>query len=234
METQEQQELDITAHGYLASPISDNIREMEDGTLVIESCPIARTGFMTYAVKDLPQQAAKDLGVDVSNPSASIDLYRSANDVFAPEFLASLNGRPICENHPPDFVTPDTFSKYSKGHMQNVRKGDEPLENGEWPIVADLIISGEPLVSKVLNKELRELSLGYDFAIKRVGEQIRQVGMMGNHLAVVSAGRAGDEVRINDAAPDLTAQRATPPEPAASPPEPSAGHVASNPMCSAL
>ena len=209
----ETQELGITAHGYLASPISDNIREMEDGTLVIESCPVARTGWMQYAIRDLPQEAARKLGVDVSNPSASIDLYRSPQDVFAPEFLASLNGRPICENHPPDFVTPETFSKYAQGHMQNVRKGDEPLENGEWPIVADLIISAEPLVSKVLNKELRELSLGYDYSIKRVGEQIRQVGMMGNHLAVVSSGRAGDEVRINDAAPaNQASTRAAPSE----------------------
>jgi hypothetical protein len=220
----EEQELGITAHGYLASPISDNIREMEDGTLVIESCPIARTGWMTYAVRDLPQEAARRLGVDVSNPSANIDLYRAPQDVFAPEFLASLNGRPITENHPPDFVTPDTFSKYALGHIQNVRKGDEPLDNGDWPIVADLIISGEPLVSKVLNKQLRELSLGYDYAIKRAGDQIRQVGMMGNHLAVVPQGRAGDEVRINDAAPanQVSSTRAAPSEPEASPPGPGA------------
>ena len=223
MDTLEEQELGITAHGYLASPISDNIREMEDGTLVIESCPVARTGWMQYACKDLPQEAARKLGVDVSNPSASIDLYRAPQDVFAPEFLASLNGRPICENHPPDFVTPDTFSKYAQGHMQNVHKGDEPLENGEWPIVADLIISAEPLISKVLNKELRELSLGYDYSIKRVGEQIRQVGMMGNHLAVVSSGRAGDEVRINDAAPVQVQSRAAPSEAEATePPGPGA------------
>ena len=222
----EEQELGITAHGYLASPISDNIREMEDGTLVVESCPIARTGWMTYAVRDLPQEAARRLGVDVSNPSANIDLYRAPQDVFAPEFLASLNGRPVTENHPPDFVTPDTFSKYALGHIQNVRKGDEPLDNGDWPIVADLIISGEPLVSKVLSKQLRELSLGYDYAVKRVGEQIRQVGMMGNHLAVVPQGRAGDEVRINDAAPTqvlTVSPRAAPSEPEATkPPGPGA------------
>ena len=62
MDTLEEQELGITAHGYLASPISDNIREMEDGTLVIESCPVARTGWMQYACKDLPQEAARKLG----------------------------------------------------------------------------------------------------------------------------------------------------------------------------
>jgi hypothetical protein len=115
--------------------------------------------------------------------------------------------------------------------MQNVRKGDEPLENGEWPIVADLIISAEPLVSKVLNKELRELSLGYDYSIKRVGGQIRQVGMMGNHLAVVPSGRAGDEVRINDAAPtSLESTRAAPSEAEATKPPGPGARLAAHPV----
>ena len=45
---------------------ADNIHEKEDGTLIVENCPIARTGWQTYAIRDLPQQAAKELGIDVS------------------------------------------------------------------------------------------------------------------------------------------------------------------------
>lgn len=221
----EAQESQITAHGFLASPISDNIHEKEDGTLVIESCPIGRTGWMTYQCKDLPQQAARELGVDMSNLHANIDLYRTSEDVFAPEFIASLEGVAICDNHPPDFVTPETFSEYAQGHIQNVRKGDEPLDDGEWPLVADLVISAEPLVSKVRNKQARELSLGYDYSIERDGERILQTGMVGNHLAVVPKGRAGDEVRINDSAPAEVSTRAAPPEPEASPPGSGNGHA---------
>lgn len=190
-------------HGFLASPLSENISVRDDGSLIIVGCPIARTGWQKYAVKDLPQQRAKDLGVDVSNPEASIDLYRPASEVFHPEFLASLNGVTITDGHPPggEFVDPNNFKKYACGHIENVRKGTEPLEDGEWPIIADLIVSAEPLIGKVRNKTARELSLGYDFSIDREGGKITQCGMMGNHCAVVPDGRAGDFVRIEDAAP---------------------------------
>jgi hypothetical protein len=191
-------------HGYLASQLSDNIFEKEDGTLIVVGCPIARTGWQKYTVGDLPRGRAEELGVDVSNPSATIELYRPAKEVFAPEFLASLNGCSITDGHPPggEFVSPDNYNKYSMGHIQNVRRGTEPLEDGEWPIVADLHISAEPLISKVRNKIAREISLGYDFSIDRDGEKIIQCSMLGNHNAVVPKGRAGDLVRIEDAMPE--------------------------------
>lgn len=191
-------------HGYLASFLSDNIAEKDDGTLIVVGCPIARTGWQQYAIKDLPQKRAADLGVDVSNPEASIELYRPADEVFDPEFLSSLNGCTITDGHPPngEFVNPKNFNKYSMGHIQNVRKGTEPMEDGEWPIIADLVISAEPLISKIRNKIAREISLGYDFSIKRVGNKICQCSMLGNHNAVVPKGRAGDLIRIEDAMPD--------------------------------
>ena len=94
-----------SSHGFLGTFISENIavRE-EDGTLIIVGVPIARTGWQSYSVSNLPQQKAQELGIDVSNPSASIDLYRPASEVFDPEFLSSLNGVPITDGHPPGGV----------------------------------------------------------------------------------------------------------------------------------
>jgi len=236
-----------SASGYLVSPLSDNISETDEGYLVIVGCPIARTGFQDYAVKDLPQEAAEALGVDISNPSATISLYRPASEVFAPEFLASLNGKPITDNHPENFVNADNFKQYALGHIQNPRKGTEQLEDGEWPLIADLVISGEPLIGKVRARTQRDVSLGYDYGIRREGKKIIQCDLLGNHAAIVPKGRAGDFVSIQDAAPELSAvvgtltikngivladkvletSTAAPPEPAAAlPPEPSAGHAA--------
>ncbi len=241
MPTDTEQELEVTGHGFLASPLTDNIRVTDEGFLIVEDCPIARTGWQTYTVRDLPQQAAKDLGVDLSDPGASIDLYRPPEEVFHPEFIASLEGKSVTDNHPPQWVDPDNFSRYSMGHLQNVRKGPEPLEDGEWPLLADLVIASEPLVSKVRNKIARENSLGYDYSIRREGDKIVQCDMSGNHNAVVQDGRAGDEVRINDSADGGTVlldgsvtpitesppTRAAPPGPAALlPPEPGVGPVA--------
>lgn len=204
-----QEELEVipatrSPHGYLASFLSDNIAQREDGSLIVVGCPIARTGWQKYAVRDLPQQRAEDLGVDTSNPEASIDLYRPDKEVFHPEFLASLNGIAITDGHPPngEFINPRNFNEYSMGHIQNVRKGLEPMEDGEWPVIADLVISAEPLIGKVLNKTAREISLGYDFSIDRLGDKIIQCAMLGNHNAVVPKGRAGELVRIEDAAPE--------------------------------
>ena len=190
-------------HGYLASPISDNISQREDGSLIIVGCPVARCGWQEYSVKNLPQEKARQLGVDISNPDATINLYRAPEDVFDPKFLSSLNGAPITDNHPPEgiFVDSKNFKEYVAGHIQNPRKGPEPLDDGNWPVIADLIISGQTLVSKVLNKSAREISLGYDFSIDRDGDKICQTGMLGNHCAIVPQGRAGDFVSIQDAAP---------------------------------
>jgi len=197
------------AQSYFASPLSENMEETPEGFLISHDCVIARTGFQGYKVGDLPQDAAARMGVDTSNAQADIDLYRASEDVFAPDTLASFEGKPITDNHPPGFVTPDNFTEYARGHVQNVRRGTESLESGEWPVIADLIITAEPLLSKVRNKIVRELSCGYDFSIRKEGGKILQCDITGNHVAVVPKGRAGSEARINDSAPSEPEPQAT-------------------------
>jgi hypothetical protein len=193
------------ARGFLTSRLSDHIGETDEGYLIVRDCPIARTGFQEYAVCDLPQDSAHDLGVDLSNPSATIDLYRPASEVFSEDFIRSLNGKPITDGHPEGMVNPDNFQEHSMGHIENVRKGKEALEDGEWPLIADLVICAEPLISEVRNKTKREISLGYDYAIAKDGDKIDQVDMQGNHCAIVPHGRAGSSVRIHDSAPAVAA-----------------------------
>jgi hypothetical protein len=197
---------------YLVSPLSENIGRtapvMRDGRevpgyLVAKDQKIARTGWQRYSVKDLPQGRAKELGIDLSNPYAFIDLYRPAEQVFDPDFMASLEGMPITDTHPPDFVAPDNWREYAQGHIQNIRKGKESLDSGDWPLVADLIINVDPLMRDVELDRKREVSLGYMFDIAKEGQKIIQCDMRGNHMAIVPNGRAGHEVRITDSAPAL-------------------------------
>jgi hypothetical protein len=199
-----------TAHGYFVSQLTDHITETPEGFLVVVGCPVARTGWQDYSVKDLPQEAAADMGVDLSNPGASISLYRPAEEVFHPEFLASLNGKPVVDGHPPGFVDPDNFQKYAMGHIQNPRRGPQ-MDDGEWPIIADLVISSEPLVGKVKNKQAKDISLGYDYGIEKDGDRINQCSMMANHAAVVPKGRAGDLIAIGDEAPEQVLATSAPP-----------------------
>lgn len=203
--------------GYLVSPLTDNINITDEGYLVIVGCPIARTGFQEYSVKDLPQKAARQLGIDISNPNATIELYRPASEVFSPEFLASLNGKPITDNHPEDFVNKENYREVVMGHIQNPRRGPR-LDNGEEALIADLHITAEPLISKVRNKQARDISLGYDYGIRRMGKKIIQCDMLGNHNAIVPKGRAGNLVSIEDAAPELVIQEIPNTHPRAAPP----------------
>jgi hypothetical protein len=132
-----------------------------------------------------------------------IDLYRSPEEVFDPATMASFEGKSVTDNHPPaaKFVDPSNVHDYEMGHVQNVRKGDQALDNGEWPLVADIVIKRQPLLGKVEDGQLRELSCGYDYTLARDGQRVLQTAIRGNHVAVVPKGRAGAEARINDSAP---------------------------------
>lgn len=185
---------------YYTMPLSDHLEETPEGNLICRDVPIARTGWQTYKVSELPKKAADSVGIDVSDPNADIKLYRDASDVFHPDALASFEGKTVTDSHPPDFVEPRNFSEYAMGHVQNVRQGEEPLDSGEYPMLADLHITSEPLLSKVRNKIVREVSCGYDYSLRREGDKVLQADITGNHVAVVPKGRAGPEARIHDSA----------------------------------
>lgn len=192
------------ANGYFATKLSDNIGETPDGFRICRNVILARTGWQKYLVSDLiknfkPERLA-ELGVDTSNPSASIDLYRPAEEVFAAQTILSAEGKTFTDGHPPVFVSPENFQDYARGHIQNVHKGSEPLESGDWPLVGDIIINDGDVINKV-DYGVREISLGYVYDLRRDGDKLLQVGFIINHAALVPVGRAGHEARINDSAP---------------------------------
>src|ERR1017187_4129278 len=190
---------------YFASKISDHIGRTPENFLIAADVCVARSGHQLYRADELPQDSARDLGIDLNNPSAMVDVYRPPEEVFAPAALSALEGKPITEGHPPDgqFVTPENIKELQMGHIQNVRKGSEPLGSGDWPVIGDLIITREPLMSKVESGDTRETSLGYQFALARDGDQLIQTEIIPNHCAIVKKGRAGSEARIADAAPQV-------------------------------
>ena len=199
-----------TGLSYYASKLSDHIGETPEGFLVCTDSVIARTGWQTYAVGELPGDALKELGIDTGNPNAKIEVYRSPEEVFDPATIASFEGKSVTDDHPPaeKFVEPGSVADYELGHVQNVRKGSEALESGEWPLVADIFVKREPLLSKVRNDSVRELSCGYDFTLAKDGDRVIQTASRGNHVAVVQTGRAGAEARIKDSAPAVEVRNA--------------------------
>lgn len=171
---------------YYGSQISPHIVNTPEGFLICKDVPIARTGPQDYL--------ARELMLD-GDPDRLVTVQRHPEDVFEEATLASFEGKPICDGHPPENVGPENYAAYTKGHVQNVRR------DGEY-IVADLYINDANLANEVRNNVKREVSCGYLCNYVPDGAGYRQERIRGNHVAVVPKGRAGAAVAIHDTAPE--------------------------------
>ena len=174
---------------YTTAQLSERIAETPEGYLLCEAVPIARTGELAYAPAETPIPAGEGQTI----------ITRGAADLFAAETLASFEGKPVTLEHPPDFVTPDTWKQYAVGTVQNVRQGDG--EDAD-KLLADLLLTDARAIEAVRTKKLRELSCGYDaeYFADAPGKG-RQTNIRGNHVALVAQGRCGSACAIQDAAP---------------------------------
>ena len=180
---------------YYGTRLSDNLSRREpEGYLLCLNVPVARTGTQEY----LPGE----LGLTNAEPPAGgnelIPVYRPEEEVFAPETMASFEGMPVTNDHPPDGVDVSNIRALQKGHAHNVRRG-----SGEESdlLLADLIITDPALITAILEEGKREISCGYTYELCMEKGQYIQRKIRGNHVAVVDAGRAGSRVSIKDRKP---------------------------------
>lgn len=179
------------AIAYYGTDISPNQTETTEGYLICRNVPIARTGQQEYM--------ARELLLD-GDPERIVLVDRMPEDVFEEATLASFEGKPVTDGHPPENVSPENFSAYAKGHVQNVRRA------GDF-IMADLYITDPNLASEVRNGVKREVSCGYLCNYDPHGDGYKQSHIRGNHVAVVPRGRAGHDVAIQDAATEKKAEK---------------------------
>ena len=129
------------------------------------------------------------------NPDGSIRReLRLPEEVFAPESLASYKGKPIIVTHRAGRVTTDNVEKETIGTILS-----EASKDGE-NVRVEIVIHN----TDALKTGLRELSLGYDLDLdETTGEwngqpyDAIQRNIRVNHLALVSAARAGEQARLN-------------------------------------
>ena len=80
---------------YYGTRLSENISRREpEGYLICLNVPVARTGVQEY----LPQE------LDMPSGPGTIPVWRPPEEVFAPECIASYEGMPVTDNHPPEGV----------------------------------------------------------------------------------------------------------------------------------
>lgn len=174
---------------YFGSRISDHILKTPEGFLICKDVPIARTGTQQYR------------GCEFGGPVADgiYDVQRPEAEVFDRAAMASFEGKPVCDEHPEEDVTPDNYGRYMKGVCRDVRRGDGDLSNC---LVADLVIYDADLINKI-EAGKREISCGYDCLWNPTSDSsYDQLEIRGNHVAVVDKGRAGHKVAIRDTADD--------------------------------
>ena len=75
-----------------------------EGFLICHNVPIARTGWYEYLESEL-----KDNG----SPTETIQVYRGPNEVFSSAAIASFEGKPVTDEHPPEMVVI---------HLRNIQK----------------------------------------------------------------------------------------------------------------
>jgi hypothetical protein len=182
---------EILARAFYGDKLSVNLIKTDEGYLICQNVPIARTGWQDYLGQDLPKIFNEPFAKQVK-------VYRSPTEVFRPETMASFEGKPVTNLHPPENLDINTASMLLRGHAQNIRSDGDLL-------LADIVVIDAGLIQEIESNFKREISCGYDCRWEKIGDgEYEQKDIVGNHIAVVKSGRAGPKVSIQDQKTDTT------------------------------
>jgi len=174
---------------YYGTRLSEHMSTTPEGFLVCHDAVLCRTA------EHAPQMyRGSELRLRTDD---TVRVFRPREEVTSKKFLASLESKPLTDQHPGQFLNPDNVGWYIRGHVRNVKVGHR-LDNGETAIVGDIVVHDAALIHKI-QSGVRELSVGYSCEYEPRGDgTYEQRKLRANHLALVTNGRAGDEVRILD------------------------------------
>lgn len=187
---------------FYTAKLGDTRFLQADGSLLCKDVAIARTGTQRYR----PEEVDLIPGAD-----GSVLVYRTEDEVFAPETIASFEGVAVTLGHPEDdegnivFVNPSNFSELAHGHIQNVRRGTGDKSD---LLLADVLIKRQEAIDAV-NSGLTDVSCGYDALYEQIAPgKGNQYQITGNHLAAgIPRGRAGVRCAIGDSAPNIKKEK---------------------------
>lgn len=164
---------------------------------------VARTGIQTYQLTD----------------GRTVREYRSPEEVFSADSLATLRGAPVTDLHPETLVTADNWKALSVGHVADTIERENDL------VVTQLLVQDAAECRRIDARERVEVSCGYECELDETpgvspeGEPFdrQQRAIRYNHVGLGPEGwgRAGSRVslRLDGAAvqiADASVQRAPP------------------------
>lgn len=123
---------------------------------------------------------------------------RPRDEVGKPESVASANSKPLTLRHPNENITPDNIKKYQVGFT-----GNDAYFDG-LDLWLTITVTERKALDAIERGEVKAVSMGYDVADllnepgNWRGTQYDEVmkGIVYNHVALVYAGRAGDNVNF--------------------------------------
>lgn len=166
----------------------EKVRRLADGRIAAVA-KFARSGIQTYT------------GAEVGRPDlATVRVYRDEAEVFSEDAMASFAHKAVTLDHPSEPVSAKNWRKVAVGYTEG-----RVARDGAF-VEIPLILADADAVSAFDRGAARELSAGYSCTLDWTpgktpqGEayDARQVGIRGNHISLVAAGRAGSECRIGD------------------------------------
>lgn len=187
---------------FFSTKLGETRYELADGSLLCKDVPIARTGTQVY----LPEEI--DLEPD---DSGTVTVWRTEDEVFSPETMASFEGVAVTLGHPEDeqgnivFVNPSNYAELAHGHIQNVRRGTGDKAD---LLIADVLVKRQEAIDAI-NAGSKDVSCGYDAQYKQLAPgKGKQYQITGNHLAAgIDRGRAGSRCAIGDSAPTIKKEK---------------------------
>lgn len=126
---------------------------------------------------------------------------RLPDEVFSPESMYSLKGKPVTNDHPDERVTVENIKKYAVGKTD----GDPMFDS--FYLSIGLVFDDKDTIEQIKNGK-RALSCGYDCELEMksgtwmgVDYDAIQRNIRYNHISLVDRGRAGDAaiIRVDSA-----------------------------------
>ena len=177
-----------TLRFYTIETISAHRSYTPEGYLLCEEATLSRTGTMLYKADEVPVTAGED---------GLVTVVRYDEDVFAPESIASANGKSVCNNHPAEGqdISPENWRALEVGVILHPRRGSGAKKDC---LVADLLIKDKEAIRLIESGKV-QLSCGYDADYDEIKPgYARQTGIIINHVAIVENGRCGPRCAIMD------------------------------------
>lgn len=171
----------------------DAPRRTSDGYLAVRA-RAARTGVYQYSGREVDPQNQHGL-----RDQNVVNVLRDEQTVFDTAAARSFIGKPVTDDHPREAVNSINWRDHARGVVMGA------LRDGEY-LAFDLLLTDAATIAKV-DAGKRDLSNGYaaelqfgDFqAADGTPCQARQAKITGgNHVAVVTDGRAGKDCAIKD------------------------------------